>query len=269
MGRQVKRVPVGFGWPQGETWPGYLLPDWLTEQGCSACGEGGWSPRAQELYDRWYGNAPFRPEDNGSTPLTADTHEVRELARRNANHARDLGHTCDEDREAQRLADLFNGQWSYHLNEDDVAALAAARYVKDDATVEEVNRAAITDPLSRCSTHAHRCIIAVCDREGVTSECPACGGHGSVEKWPGQRATADAWEGFDPPTGDGWQMWENTSEGSPMSPVFETADALIDWLVDTGASYFGSTTASREQWRAVVMNDEPAMVQIAPGVVAM
>ena len=101
------------------------------------------------------------------------------------------------------------------------------------------------------------------------AECPACGGHGSVEKWPGQRATADAWGGFDPPTGDGWQMWENTSEGSPMSPVFETADALIDWLVDTGASYFGDTTASREQWSAVVMDDEPAMVQIAPGVVAM
>ena len=35
------------------------------------------------------------------------------------------------------------------------------------------------------------------------------------------------------------------------------------------AYYFGDTTASREQWSAVVMNDEPAMVQIAPGVVAM
>lgn len=269
MGRQVKRVPVSFGWHQGETWPGYLLPDWLTEEECSACDGGGWSPRAQELHDRWYGKAPFRPEDNGSTPLTADTPEIRELARRNVSYARDLRYTCDEDLEAQRLADLFNGQWAYHLNVDDVAALAAAGSVKVGATVEEVNRAAITDPLSRCSTHAYRCIVAVCDREGVASECPACGGHGSVEKWPGQRATADAWEGFDPPAGDGWQMWENTSEGSPMSPVFETADALIDWLVDTGASYFGNTTASRDQWRAVVMNDEPAMVQIAPGVVAM
>ena len=150
-----------------------------------------------------------------------------------------------------------------------MAALAAAGLVKVDATVEEVNRAAITDPLSAGSSDAHTCVIAVCDREGVASECPACGGHGSVEKWHGQRATADAWEGFDPPAGDGWQMWENTSEGSPMSPVFETAEALIDWLVDTGASYFGSTTASREQWSAVVMNDEPAMVRIAPGVVVM
>ena len=267
MGRQVKRVPVGFGWPQGKTWPGYLLPDWLQEERCSACDGDGWSPRAQELYSRWYGYAPFRPEDNGSTPLTADTPEVRELARRNARYARDLG--WNEDREAQRLADLFNGQWGYHLNEDDVAALAAARRVKVDATAEEVNRAAITDPLSACSITAHTCVRAVCDREGVASECPACGGHGSVEKWHGQRAAADALEGFDPPAGDGWQMWENTSEGSPMSPVFETADALIDWLVDTGASYFGDTAASREQWSAVVMDDEPAMVQIAPGVVAM
>lgn len=268
MGRQVKRVPVGFGWPRGKTWPGYLLPDWLQEKRCSACGGGGRSPRAQELYSRWYGDALFRPEDNGSTPLTAYTPEVRELARRNVHYARGLGCT-DEDREAQRLADLFNGQWGYHLNEDDVAALAAARRVKVDATVEEVNRAAITDPLGACSSSAHTCVIAVCDREGVAYDCPACGGHGSVEEWHGQRAAADAWEEFDPPAGDGWQMWENTSEGSPMSPVFETADALIDWLVDTGASYFGGTTASREQWSAVVMNDEPAMVRIAPGVVAM
>ena len=104
MGRQVKRVPVGFGWPRGKTWPGYLLPDWLEEERCSACDGGGWSLRAQELYNRWYGNAPFRPEDNGSTPLTADTPEVRELARHNAHYARDLV-GCNEDREAQRLAD--------------------------------------------------------------------------------------------------------------------------------------------------------------------
>ena len=30
----------------------------------------------------------------------------------------------------------------------------------------------------------------------------------------------------DPPNGDGYQLWETTSEGSPVSPVFESIDAL-------------------------------------------
>lgn len=31
----------------------------------------------------------------------------------------------------------------------------------------------------------------------------------------------------------GYQMYENVSEGTPVSPVFATAEELEDWLVDT------------------------------------
>lgn len=34
----------------------------------------------------------------------------------------------------------------------------------------------------------------------------------------------------DPPKGDGYQCWESTSEGSPISPVFKTLDELCAWL---------------------------------------
>ena len=37
MGRTVKRVPLDFGWPLRETWPGYLTPNWLTENDCDTC----------------------------------------------------------------------------------------------------------------------------------------------------------------------------------------------------------------------------------------
>lgn len=33
----------------------------------------------------------------------------------------------------------------------------------------------------------------------------------------------------DPPTGDGWQLWQTVSDG-PISAVFATADELIDWM---------------------------------------
>jgi len=68
--------------------------------------------------------------------------------------------------------------------------------------------------------------------------CETCEGKGSIEVYPGQRAEAEAWEPTDPPIGEGWQLWETVSEGSPVSPVFPTAEALAEHLnpVDPAAS---------------------------------
>lgn len=62
----------------------------------------------------------------------------------------------------------------------------------------------------------------------------------------------DTWTETPPPAGDAWQMWESTSEGSPMPPPFATPEALATWLADTGASSFGYMTATREQWLAMI-----------------
>jgi len=53
---------------------------------------------------------------------------------------------------------------------------------------------------------------------------------------------------LEPPKGDGWQMWQTTSEGSPISPVFESPEGLARWLADTKASSFGNDTATYDQW---------------------
>ena len=45
-----------------------------------------------------------------------------------------------------------------------------------------------------------------------------------------------------------YMMYETTSEGTPISPAFTTPEELARWLADTGASAFGSTTASYESW---------------------
>ena len=56
----------------------------------------------------------------------------------------------------------------------------------------------------------------------------------------------------EPPEGDGWQMWENVSEGCPISPVFKTPEKLARWLADSGASAMGSQTATYEQWLKMI-----------------
>jgi hypothetical protein len=72
-------------------------------------------------------------------------------------------------------------------------------------------------------------------------------------------------------TATGWCMYETTSEGTPISPVLETPEALAHWLADTGASAFGGMTATYEQWlRTVQAGWAPSAVMVgnvlAPGV---
>jgi len=43
-------------------------------------------------------------------------------------------------------------------------------------------------------------------------------------------------------------MYETCSEGTPISPAFDTPEELAKWLADNGASAFGDMTATYEQW---------------------
>jgi len=49
-----------------------------------------------------------------------------------------------------------------------------------------------------------------------------------------------------------WMMYETCSEGTPISPAFATPNGLARWLADTGASAFGSMTATYEQWLGMI-----------------
>lgn len=56
-------------------------------------------------------------------------------------------------------------------------------------------------------------------------------------------------------------MYEDTSEGTPISPAFETPEELARWLADNGASSFGSSTATYEQWLPICRGGwAPSMV---------
>jgi uncharacterized membrane-anchored protein len=56
-------------------------------------------------------------------------------------------------------------------------------------------------------------------------------------------------------------MYETTSEGTPLSPAFATAEELAAWLADNGASAFAGQTATYEQWLATCRSGSaPSMV---------
>ena len=54
------------------------------------------------------------------------------------------------------------------------------------------------------------------------------------------------------PKGEGYQLWETVSEGSPVSPVFATPEELAEWLVSPGNDTSITEGTSREQWLAMI-----------------
>lgn len=70
--------------------------------------------------------------------------------------------------------------------------------------------------------------------------CNICGGEGEVNPK------------IEFPAGNYYQMWQNTSEGGPISPAFKTKQELAHWLANNKASAMGKETATYEQWLAVI-----------------
>lgn len=247
MGRELKRVSLDFKWPVKKVWEGYLNPH--CGDTCPTCDGDGLSPEMRRLKDLWYGRAPFRPEDRGSAPWTVEDEPILAFAKRNVARSPSYYGTGGKavTREAKRLADLFNGSWGHHINDDDVAALVAAdrlwdftrTWSRDEGwkpkeppyipTAREVNAWSIGG-MGHDSINAWVCIKAEAKRLGLSETCDCCGGEGVLWPSPEAKAASEAWEPSEPPTGAGYQMWETVSEGSPISPVFNAPERLADWL---------------------------------------
>jgi hypothetical protein len=75
-------------------------------------------------------------------------------------------------------------------------------------------------------------------REGWLKGEPPFYGQAVMPQWPEAERTH-------------YQMYEDCTEGTPISPPMETPEALARWLADTGASSFGGMTASYEAWLRV------------------
>jgi hypothetical protein len=59
---------------------------------------------------------------------------------------------------------------------------------------------------------------------------------------------------FDPPVGEGYQLWEDTTEGSPQSPVFATLDELCEWC-EENATIFADCKADAARWKEMLKDN--------------
>lgn len=259
MSREVKRVPIDFDWPIKKTWSGYLNPFYEHCSSCSSYGGSGYSAQAKFLHDQWYGSttgAAFDPRSTGSTPFPPEHPIVRAMAERSVSRHPDFYGSGEFAiaREAKRLAGHFNASWSHHLDAHDVAALVKVGRLSDlgaNPTALQVNEWSLCG-FGHDAINQWICVKAKARRLRYPTSCPECKGEGDAWDSPENKRKADRWKSSEPPTGDGWQMWETTSEGSPISPALPTPEALAQWLADNKASAFGGDTATCDQWLAMI-----------------
>jgi hypothetical protein len=86
-------------------------------------------------------------------------------------------------------------------------------------------------------------------------------------EWSGERPKPEDYMPDWPETNrTHYQMYEDTSEGTPISPVMGTPEELARWLADNGASAFADQTATYEQWLGMIGRGSSVSAVVTNGV---
>ena len=268
MGRILKRVPLDFDAPRGQIWGGYINPHDKSVE-CGHCDGTGSSPDYRQLESQWYSHqgGSFTPDKRGSVPFKPDDELVLAIVTPKVERYNNIFYGTGKEaiyREAVRMCEIWNSSWSNHLNEQDVAALVEAgrlmeftsTLTKDEGwkkkvpeytpTPKEVNEWSLSG-LGHDSCNCWVVINAELKRLGLPAKCEHCKGEGRLWENEEDKDQYENWEEYEPPTGEGFQLWENTSEGSPNSPVFDTLFGLCEWC-ETEATTFANFRATAQEW---------------------
>lgn len=237
MGRELKRVAMDFNWPLKATWIGYLNP--YRSISCPACDGSGLNPETKRLEDNWYTHSNHDGEEGWNSHL--EQGEVDALIE--AGRLMDFTHTPINGWQLwvvdQKLASGLNS-WLPFPN-------------GTNPTAEEVNKWS-RNGIGHDAINRWICVKARAKRLGFYGKCELCKGDGYLFVSDDVKKLHNEWQGMEPPSGDGFQLWETTSEGSPISPVFASLEELCEWCAPN-ATTFGSHKATKEQWFQMLSDD--------------
>ena len=245
MGREVKRVPVDFDWPIDEIWRGYLMPDKYNEAKCLDCDNGRTPALSWVEAIVWL--LPMLADDLRSQSFADTEHQFTPFGDDRSKihpYLSSLMNVYTDRRPSADIAELIEG-----LTGEKPTVFGYMGSSASWKIVDKLRQAAGLD-----------------EQWGW---CKACGGHSTLEKYPGQRAEGEAWTAEEPPTGEGWQLWETVSEGSPISPVFDSPEGLARWMSSDAYRWGISTPMQFEAALRFVAGDgwAPSMVLTQDGLV--
>jgi len=238
MGRELRRVPLDFAWPLGKLWDGFVNPH------RRPCPEAGRS--CFEGYtggERWL-EALLRlltlaAEEGAGVDSVAD---AEAWSVEFAHRGRTFPHPYLRE---FVLAPTFLPAGADRL---DPGAYRAVPPTSDLARL----MAALVGPCHAMTGFdmfkLRERLLRAAKLPKEWGRCPVCGGE-DVD--PAVRAAYDAWSPTAPPTGEGYQLWNTTTEGHPMSPVFATLDALCAWC-EPNAMTFANHRATAAEWKQML-----------------
>lgn len=235
MGREIKRVALDFKWPLGEIWDGFKSPD-SGEAPCPFC-------KDSHGYTSGYGRMGLAIHNlsdynlrKGILPSDGKDYEEADLLILRA------------------LREKVNGPGLLPAEEERLPYVYGFR---PDRGMTDSKRM-IYDLL----THLAKSL----DLPLEVFFCKTCKGKGNIVKDHEQNARALAWVATPPPEGEGWQIWETVSEGSPVSPVFATAEELEVFMSTVGTKW--DPPVSIEAARAFVRSGWAPSAVILNGVMS-
>lgn len=237
--RTLKRVPFDFAAPLNEVWEGYINP-YPGPFTCNLCDESGYNTATKQIADDFYSF-----EDRSRAwydKITQD--EAQALV--DQGRLKDFTHTWKQGEGWKRREDGYI------------------------PTAEEVNAYQHRGCLDGHDAINRSILIeARATRLGVFGKCSVCNGEGTLPH-PNEalRKLHEEWKEYEPPAGVGYQLWETCSEGSPISPVFASAEELADWCAEN-ATIFASEKTSRENWLKMFVGEKDldmgSLLVIQPG----
>jgi hypothetical protein len=257
MGRELRRVPLDFAWPINKLWVGFVNPHYRpcpeNEKTCfdgnTAAGkwldalshfiallgeEAAVAPHAEELQRR----GRLYPHPYVQQFAQAPRHEL----------PRDVtlaGRDIQDVAERRAFFDHMHRNHHYRLLPLTPELQGLVEGLAGKKCEGSFGSAGIGyDLYNRLKSFA-----------GITDEqwgiCPVCGGEGLD---PAVKQQYEAWRPYGPPKGPGFQLWTTTNEGAPYSPVFDTLDALCQYL-EPNVSVFGSDKTTAANWKKMLEAD--------------
>jgi hypothetical protein len=217
--RELKRVPLDFDAPLKKVWKGYINI-YPYPPKCEACDGSGYNPETKRIADDFYSYSSSTGE-GWCNSITQD--EVEALVKAGRLWEFTRRPVNKEQEEYMPTAEEVN-KWNH-------------RGLGHDA----INRGYLIETRAK--------------RLGVYGYCYICEGEGVLKFNERLQKLYDDWQEYEPPTGDGYQLWETCSEGSPVSPVFSSAEELASWCEDN-ATVFAREKTSKENWLKMFLKDE-------------
>lgn len=223
MGRELKRVALDFDWPKGKVWKGFINPHYkkCPEDGLTCFnGENAAAYYLLQLTEMFAVVA--------SSALKGKTHRYCLTLPYKSEHP-EFAVQPKEIRD--RFVDLFKKISG--SEKDPFMGFQGHDLFWKLLDLAGIERKEGPDGKNPAYEWTH-CLV--CHGEGVD---------------PAVKKEYDEWKEYEPPKGDGFQLWETTSEGSPISPVFKTLDELCAWA-EKKASTFGDSKTTAAQWKKML-----------------